>query len=86
MRAFEDDAGFLRDQSVIDYSLLVIESERVLRMGIIDFMRPYHFIEKIETIYKEIKSGKDPTVIPPLQYSERFISAMKKYFIKVSPE
>lgn len=44
MRAFEDDAGFLRDQSVIDYSLLVIESERVLRMGIIDFMRPYHFI------------------------------------------
>jgi 1-phosphatidylinositol-3-phosphate 5-kinase len=52
-------------------------------MGIIDFMRPYHLIEKIETLYKEIKSGKDPTVIPPPQYSERFINALNKYFIKV---
>ena len=68
---------------MIDYSLLVIESGNVLRMGIIDFMRPYHLIEKIETIYKELKSGgKNPTVIPPQQYSERFITAMKKYFVK----
>jgi len=52
-------------------------------MGIIDFMRPYHLIEKIETIYKEIKSGKDPTVIPPQQYAERFTNAMHKYFSKV---
>ena len=51
-------------------------------MGIIDFMRPYHLSEKIENIYKEMKSGKDPTVIPPQHYSERFISAMRKYFIK----
>ena len=70
MRALDDDASFLRDQGVIDYSLLVIEGGNAqLRLAIIDFMRPYHLIEKIETIYKEIKSGKDPTVIPPQQYS-----------------
>jgi 1-phosphatidylinositol-3-phosphate 5-kinase len=83
IRTFQDDAYFLRDQGVIDYSLLVIEQGNTLRMGIIDFMRPYHLIEKIETLYKEIKSGKDPTVIPPPQYSERFINALNKYFIKV---
>jgi hypothetical protein len=61
----------------------VIESETSLRMGIIDFMRPYHFVEKIETLYKEIKSGKDPTVIPPQQYAERFVKAMRRYFAKL---
>jgi hypothetical protein len=38
-------------------------------MGIIDYMRPYHLMEKIENIYKEIKSGRDPTVIPPNSYA-----------------
>ena len=68
---------------MIDYSLLVIESEMKLRVGIIDYMRPYHMIEKIENIYKEFKSGKDPTVIPPISYAERFLASMKRYFIKV---
>ena len=62
--------------------MLVIESQLSLRMAIIDFMRPYHFVEKIETIYKEIKSGKDPTVVPPQQYADRFVRAMKRYFAK----
>lgn len=39
---------------MIDYSLLVIEHEERLRMGIIDFMRPYHLMEKIESKYKEL--------------------------------
>ena len=74
----------MKEQLVIDYSLLVILSgNKSIRMGIIDFMRPYQFIEKFETEYKKLKSGKDPTVIPPEQYAERFVTAMKKYFIKV---
>ena len=52
-------------------------------MGIIDFMRPYHLIEKIENKYKEMMSGKDPTVIEPTKYAERFVGALKRYFIKV---
>jgi hypothetical protein len=45
--ALTEDANFLKEQGVIDYSLLAIESGTNLRMGIIDFMRPYHFVEKI---------------------------------------
>lgn len=45
--ALEEDVAFLCKNKVIDYSLLVIEHEDRLRMGIIDFMRPYHLMEKI---------------------------------------
>lgn len=48
----EGDSIFLRAHEVIDYSLLVIESGVRVRVGIIDYMRPYHTIEKIENIYK----------------------------------
>ena len=82
MANLTEDANFLKEQGVIDYSLLVIESGLGLRMAIIDFMRPYHFVEKIENIYKNVKSGKDPTVIPPPHYAERFIKAMHRYFAK----
>ena len=56
----------------------------MLRLGIIDFMRPYHIFEKLENMYKKAKMGNDPTVIPPNQYGERFFNAMTKYFIKVN--
>jgi hypothetical protein len=61
----EDDVNFLCKHEVIDYSLLVVENEQTLRLGIIDFMRPYHLKEKIEKKFKEIKYGQDPTVLPP---------------------
>ena len=82
LAALSEDAAFLKEQGVIDYSLMVVESNLGLRMAIIDFMRPYHFVEKIENLYKEIKSGKDPTVIPPAHYADRFVKAMYRYFAK----
>ena len=71
---------FLCKNEVIDYSLLVIEHERQLRVGIIDFMRPYHLMERIENKYKELTNKNEPTVIPPQEYANRFLLAMRKYF------
>jgi hypothetical protein len=59
----------------------VIEHEKSLRLGVIDFMRPYHFKEKIEQKFKELKYGQEPTVLPPQEYATRFLTAMKKYFM-----
>lgn len=39
----EEDINFLSKKEVIDYSLLVIEDEKLVRVAVIDFMRPYHF-------------------------------------------
>jgi hypothetical protein len=59
---------------------MVVETNKTLRMGIIDFMRPYHFREKIEKTYKELKYGQGPTVLPPPEYAHRFLNAVKRYF------
>ena len=45
--SLEDDILFLSRNEVIDYSLLVIQKDKDLRLGVIDFMRPYHFFEKL---------------------------------------
>lgn len=88
IETLEKDASFLSEQEVIDYSLLLImnQEQQYIRMGIIDFMRPYHALEKLETFYKEMRSGGEmPTVIPPIKYRDRFIGALRQYFVKVQP-
>ena len=74
---------FLSKNEVIDYSLLVIELTDRLRVGIIDFMRPFHFKEKVEKKFKELKYGQEPTVLPPEEYANRFLNSLRKYFIGV---
>jgi hypothetical protein len=44
MSVLEEDSKFLKTYEVIDYSLLVIESKNTLRLGVIDYMRPYQLI------------------------------------------
>jgi hypothetical protein len=38
-------------------------------------------MEKMENLYKEVTLGRNPTVVPPNEYADRFIAAMKSYFI-----
>lgn len=80
----EKDCGFLLKQEVIDYSLLLfVDVEKnSIRMGIIDFMRPFNLIERVENIYKKIVKGNNPTVVGPKHYQSRFFGAMKKYFLR----
>lgn len=88
LATLQNDCNFLGRQQVIDYSLLLIinPEEAQVRMGIIDFMRPYQIFEKIENFYKEMKLSATPTVIPPNLYSERFMQAMKHYFLRISAD
>ncbi|CAM6005661.1 unnamed protein product [Sphagnum balticum] len=85
MKVLAADVEFLKYQEVIDYSMLAVEdADKNLRIGIIDFMRPYHLMEKVEKIYKELKNGHEPTVVPPEIYADRFVAAMRRYFMKSS--
>lgn len=56
--------------------------KNLIRLGIIDFMRPFNLIERVENIYKKIVKGNNPTVVEPKLYENRFFVALKKYFLR----
>ena len=81
----ERDCNFLVEKQVIDYSLLLVVDplKRTLRIGIIDFMRPFTIFERFENIYKKIlHSGADPTVIQPKSYKDRFFTSIEKFLLR----
>ena len=89
-----NDTLFLSKMGIIDYSLLlhIIKDKKfrdnskhnLIRVGIIDYIRKYTWDKKIEHILKTIINGfNSPTIINPDDYKDRFISAIKSYFIGI---
>ena len=84
-----NDTLFLSKLGIIDYSLLLYINENnykhnIIRVGIIDFIRKYTWDKQIEHILKTIINGfNSPTIINPVDYKERFITAIKSYFIGI---
>ena len=59
---------------------------QALVVGIIDYMRQYDIIKKMERMGKSvgmIAGQAEPTVIQPQPYRSRFQAAMERYFAKV---
>ncbi|KAJ3024266.1 1-phosphatidylinositol-3-phosphate 5-kinase [Thoreauomyces humboldtii] len=84
-----NDTLFLSKLNVMDYSLLVgIDAERnELVVGIVDFIRTFTWDKKLESWVKESTflggGGKEPTIVSPRQYKNRFREAMERYFLMV---
>lgn len=87
-----NDTLFLARMNVMDYSLVVgINNENlVLTVGIIDFIRTFTWDKKLESWVKEksLAAGgnkviKQPTVVTPRQYKNRFREAMERYILMV---
>ncbi|KAI8823387.1 uncharacterized protein EV422DRAFT_611449 [Fimicolochytrium jonesii] len=84
-----NDTLFLSKLNVMDYSLLVgIDAERnELVVGIVDFIRTFTWDKKLESWVKETAflggGGKEPTIVSPRQYKNRFREAMERYFLMV---
>ncbi|KAJ3161653.1 1-phosphatidylinositol-3-phosphate 5-kinase [Geranomyces michiganensis] len=84
-----NDTLFLSKLNVMDYSLLVgIDAERSeLVVGIVDFIRTFTWDKKLESWVKESAflggGGKEPTIVSPRQYKNRFREAMERYFLMV---
>ncbi|XP_055381749.1 putative 1-phosphatidylinositol 3-phosphate 5-kinase [Condylostylus longicornis] len=85
--AINRDSSFLEKNDVMDYSLLVglDNGNKVLVLGIIDYIRTFTFDKKVESFVKQSLAGqgKLPTVIRPERYKQRFIEAMDRYFLSV---
>ena len=83
-----NDTLFLSLINVVDYSILVgmNDEEHELVVGIIDYMRQYDVIKKVERMGKSvgmIAGQAEPTVIQPPNYRDRFQAAMERYFMMV---
>ncbi|PWA00505.1 hypothetical protein BB558_003441 [Smittium angustum] len=84
--AIDNDTSFLSKMNVMDYSLLVgfDDDNDELVVGIVDYIRTFTWDKKLENWVKESMflgyGGKEPTIISPQQYKNRFREAMDRYF------
>lgn len=84
-----NDTIFLSKVNVMDYSLVIgIDDENnTLTVGIIDCIRTFTWDKKLESWVKEkglVGGGtKEPTVVTPRQYKNRFREAMDRYILMV---
>lgn len=83
-----NDTLFLSIIDVVDYSILIgfDEDSNEIVVGIIDYLRQYDTIKKLERIGKSVTmlTGQaEPTIIQPRDYRRRFTVAMEKYFTSV---
>jgi 1-phosphatidylinositol-3-phosphate 5-kinase len=87
-----NDTLFLAKMNVMDYSLVIgIDDEsKLLTVGIIDCIRTFTWDKKLESWVKEkgfVGGGtKEPTVVTPRQYKNRFREAMDRYILMVPDE
>lgn len=84
-----NDTLFLSKMNVMDYSLVIgIDNvNHKLIVGIIDCIRTFTWDKKLESWVKEkglVGGGnKEPTVVTPRQYKNRFREAMERYILMV---
>lgn len=83
-----NDTLFLARLNVMDYSLVIgiDEDNQQLVVGIIDFIRTFTWDKKLESWVKErglVRGVKEPTVVSPRQYKNRFREAMERYILMV---
>ena len=87
-KAALNDTEFLSVINVVDYSILVgfDEDSHTVVVGIIDYMRQYDFVKRMERMGKSVgmlTGQAEPTIIQPPQYCRRFSAAMERYFMPV---
>ncbi|KAI0795874.1 hypothetical protein C8Q75DRAFT_744203 [Abortiporus biennis] len=81
--AIKADCEYLAKSNIMDYSLLlgIDEERKQLACGLVDTIGSYTFAKTLEYKAKQgLNSGKEVTVVPPMEYQERFVTAMDSYF------
>ena len=89
IKGLNSDTLFLCNLNVVDYSLLLVVNKestgknKVIKFGIIDYIRKYTWDKKIEYYSKKVLNGIDPTITDPKEYRKRFLENMNSYFISI---
>lgn len=87
MQAIEQDANFLSNQNLIDYSMLLLIEDSidgnppVVKFGIIDFLIRYGLFKRLERLFTMLLNPtkySGASVAKPKKYAERFKSFITK--------
>jgi 1-phosphatidylinositol-3-phosphate 5-kinase len=83
--ALRRDVAWLASNAVVDYSLLIgVEpTAGVLSVGMIDYVRRFDIVKRLENRVKSVTSLAEPTVVQPERYAERLLTAANKYLAGV---
>ena len=83
--SIHNDSYHLSKLNVVDYSLLtVIDTKKgTINLGIIDYIRQYTLDKILEHASKKMMYGRNPTIINPQMYKNRFRNALNNYFIGI---
>ncbi|CCI42918.1 unnamed protein product [Albugo candida] len=83
--AIQNDTTFLCRAGVVDYSILLMlnEKERVMVVGLIDYIHQFDFLKKMESTSKASIMFRNPTIINPNAYQRRFVNAMHRYLVGI---
>ena len=82
--ALSRDTRWLISESVVDYSLLIgVEpTTGVLSLGIIDYVRCFDIVKRLETNVKTVTAlvtNVEATVVEPVRYAERLQRSVNSY-------
>jgi hypothetical protein len=86
--ALYNDSLMLNNLEVVDYSFLLIIDEsdkncKLIKIGIIDYIRKYTWDKFLEYGYKKMINKFNPTIIKPEEYRKRFFNTIENYFIGI---
>lgn len=83
--SIKNDADFLSNQNIMDYSLLVgkNKTDLTLVLGIVDFVGVYSWYKRLEHTGKTLIVNRECTIQPPVMYKDRFIKFMDEAFVMV---
>ncbi|KAG2173975.1 hypothetical protein INT44_000089 [Umbelopsis vinacea] len=85
-QALQNDATFLAECNIMDYSLLVgIDDEKKeMIVGIVDFIGTFTWFKKLESTSKSaLQPHKEVTVLSPNKYKTRFCETILDYFLGI---
>ena len=81
-QAIANDTKLLSQWDVMDYSLVVMEKDRVLVVGVVDYLQAFTRIKLAESVVKGLLS-ESACVVAPAKYRDRFRNAIECYFVGV---
>ena len=70
--------------TVVNRVRINIQNNRIVFIGIIDYLQCFNIRKKIESKYKTLKEESEPSCIAPVPYQGRFFAKVNKIFKKAS--